>query len=115
MNRKDISHAKGKARLRRNSDKLITRTLKLLDNVWQYANNNPNNIDAQRIALQAHTEIMPYLRPKLQAIAAAEMNEAGEMTPLIRQQIARELADEMSKPLLDTVTVSNVVQDEANP
>ena len=89
---------RGKNRLRKNSDKLVTRTLKLLDRLYQDANQEDSSKEDIWRAFEAYVQIIPYIKPRLQAIAPAEMDVEGNLTPYIAGRIA-ELVAEARKSL----------------
>lgn len=76
-----ISSKRGKNRLKNKSDKLVTTTLRLLHELTQIANESGDKADIAK-ALQAHLEILPFIRPKLQAISPAELDESGGLTAI---------------------------------
>ncbi len=92
-----VSSKRGKNRLRKHSDKHITNTLALLGKLLDIAEESGNKEDIYR-AYQAHIELIPYIKPKLQAIAPAEMDNEGNLTPYIAGRIA-ELVAETRKAL----------------
>ena len=82
-----ISSKRGKNRLKNKSNKLVTETLRLLDKLSAIAEETGDKQDIAR-ALQAHLEILPFIRPKLQAISPAEMDETGGLSAIRTQRLA---------------------------
>ena len=74
-----VSHTKGKNKLRKHSDKIVTRTLKLINDIYQNAYET-NNIADKRAALQLYLELFPYIRPKMMSIAPGELQEDGSIS-----------------------------------
>ena len=76
-----VSGKRGKNRLRKHTDRIVTDTLALLKELLRIANESGSKEDIYR-AYQAHIELIPYIKPKLQAIAPAEMDKDGGLTAL---------------------------------
>ena len=70
MRTKDtISSKRGKNRLLKQSDKILSRSLYLCDMLYKQACEQPNNINAVKQAYDAYAELIPYIKPKLQSIS----------------------------------------------
>ncbi len=78
-----VSSKRGKERLRKKSDMLVGRTLKLLDKLYQASKQDEASKEDIKAALQAHLEILPFIRPKLQAIAPGELDDEGGISPAL--------------------------------
>ena len=99
----DIRSKRGKNKLLRNSERLVTRTLEILDLLYLGATGpdakKSDIVDAARM----HLEILGYIKPKLQAIAAATLTEDGDMIAIQVRRIADQLDQQR---LLDVGTSS---------
>jgi DNA-binding transcriptional regulator PaaX len=92
-----LSSTKGKNKLRKHSDKLVTRTLHLLDRVYKLSEGQPNDKLLLVQALEKYLEIMPYLRPKLTAIALGDLEDDGSISPARVRQHALAAIKEMQQ------------------
>ncbi len=104
-----ISTKRGKNRLRKHADRIVTDTLSLLKELLRIAEDSKNKEDIYR-AYQAHIELIPYIRPKLQAIAPAEMDGEGGLTALqvrryadVLEEAKQSYADELKHYLPQSI------------
>jgi len=74
-----LSSKRGKNRLKSKGDMLVTRAFKLSDLLYKQAMNSGKAIDIQR-AFEAYIQILPYSKPKLTAIAPAQLDLDGNLT-----------------------------------
>jgi len=107
-----VSSKRGRERLRKHSDKLVSRTLKLLDKLYQAANQDDSSKDDIKAAVQAHLEIMPFIRARLSAIAPGELDDEGGISPNLARTIAERIQEQ--RLLLDNPSISEAVALEAN-
>ena len=87
-----LSSKQGKNRLKNKSNKLVTETLRLLNELTVIADESHDKQDIAR-ALQAHLEILPFIRPKLQAISPAELDDTGGLTAIQVQRYSDVVAE----------------------
>ena len=87
-----LSSKQGKNRLKNKSNKLVTETLRLLKELTVIADESHDKQDIAR-ALQAHLEILPFIRPKLQAISPAELDDTGGLTAIQVQRYSDVVAE----------------------
>ncbi len=76
-----VSSKKGRNRLKKSGDKLVSRTIDMLEQLWKLAEDNPTK-DNLATALSYYIQVLPFVKPKLQAIAPAELDENNDITPL---------------------------------
>jgi len=88
-----ISSKRGKERLRAQADRLVTQTIRLLDELNRIAEESGKAEDI-RAALNSHIDILPFIKPKLQAIAPAQLDAEGDLTPQVATQIAQLVQEE---------------------
>ncbi len=89
-----IQSKRGRNRLLHNSEKLVTRTLKLLDKLYQAANQDDAKKADITDAARMHLEILGYIKPKLQAIAASTLTEDGDLVAIQVRRIADALDEQ---------------------
>ncbi|MBU0959841.1 MAG: hypothetical protein KKB31_07880 [Nanoarchaeota archaeon] len=107
-----LSSKQGKNRLKNKSNKLVTTTLRLLDELVRIANESNDKNDIAK-ALQAHLELMPFIRPKLQAISPAELDESGGLTAVQVRHYA-DVLERAQQEQLDEVEQYRLSQGIAN-
>ena len=78
----------------RSSEKLVTRTLELLDTMYRLASADGASRDEVREATRLHLEVLSYIKPKLQAIAPAQMEEDGSLIALQVRRIADQVEEQ---------------------
>ena len=78
----------------RSSEKLVTRTLELLDTMYRLAAADGASRDEVREATRLHLEVLSYIKPKLQAIAPAQMEEDGSLIALQVRRIADQVEEQ---------------------
>ncbi len=104
-----ISSVRGKNKLRNKSDMIATRTLKLLNFLYQQANQEDSSKEDIWRAFEAYVQIIPYIKPKLQAIAPAELDSEGNLTPYIAGRIAELVAEHRKALPLVVIDEESVV------
>lgn len=103
-----ISSKRGRNKLRSKSDMIVGRTLKLMDALYKDSMSDQGTPQQRKDALMLYIDILPFIRPKLSAIAPAELDQDGNMvTPAMHAAIIREIQsmDEGRPRLLDAVAV----------
>ena len=98
-----LQSKRGHNRLQRSSEKLVTRTLKLLDKLYQTANQDDAKKSDVVDAARMYLEVLSYIKPKLQAIAASTLTEDGDLIAIQVRRIADQLDQQR---LLDVGTSS---------
>ncbi len=93
-----ISSKRGKNRLLKSGDKLVTRTLKLLDMLWRAANKEGAHFDTILTATREHREVLAYIKPKLQAIAPMSLD--SELNVIAPEEI-RQLLDIAKQAMIE--------------
>jgi len=74
-----LSTTRGRNKLRSKGDMIVTRALKLANELYQNAKRTENIADKVR-AFEAYMEILPYSRPKMMSIAPGEIQEDGSIS-----------------------------------
>jgi len=80
-----LSSKRGKNRIRKQGTKILTRSLKMADKIYELANNLPGDtpileqLNIVQMAFKNYAEYLPYLMPKQAAIAPAELDSEGDL------------------------------------
>lgn len=72
---------RSRSRLTRKGNTIVSRALRAADELYQHAKRT-NSPDDWKDCFQAYSEMLPYIKPKLQAIAGAILDDQGDLTPL---------------------------------
>lgn len=111
-----ISSTRGKNRLLKHKDRHVTHTLRLLKMLYDKANEDNASYQSIRDALALHIELMAYLSPKLQAIAPATLDDAGNLNPLRVRQLANQVELELEdRKLLPPATEDTFKEIDVKP
>ena len=109
-----IQSSRGRNKLLRSSEKLVNRTLKILDLLYDTATSpeakKSDIVDAARMYL----EIMSYVKPKLQAIAPAQMGDDGDLVAIQVRRIAEQVQQQIPEATMsqkERFTTQDHVQD----
>ena len=74
-----LSTKRGKNKLRNKGDMIVTRALKLANEIYQHAKRTGNIADKHK-AYEAYIELLPYSRPKMMSVAPGELQEDGSIS-----------------------------------
>ncbi len=115
---KRLYSKRGEKALYKHSGRIINSTLSLLNKMIQTAEQETASKEDIQKALSACIELMPYLRPKMMAVAQGELSSDGDIVSPARYQalieIARQaqvLPDTQVKPLLIETNTEGVTPD----
>jgi len=85
--------------LRRHKRRHINRTLRLLNKLYIQANKEDASPRLVSEVLSAHIEVLPFILPKLQAVAMAELQEDGTLTPATYASIVAFMSQQRQLPV----------------
>ncbi len=101
-----IKSSRGRERLKRNGDKIVTRMLWICDQLYKQCtpDSPPQQLTA---ALQAYGELLPYAKPRLQAIdmQSVNINLSEDAATILKYQLEiHRLQQQLPETIVDVET-----------
>lgn len=85
--------------LRRHANRHVRRTVHLLNLMYNQAIKEGVSFRTLSEVVSTHIEVLPFLLPKLQAVAMAELQEDGTLTPATYASIVAFMSQQRQLPV----------------
>lgn len=108
------SSAHGRTKIRKHGERYVNRTLALLDRLYAQAKRKDASFDDIKAAYDAYIQVLPFIKPKLQAIAPAMLDAEGDLTPQIVANIFDKVQEAEEQKKLTGYKEEDAVQEQDN-